>query len=156
MPILLREGYFMKTKSKSRIVVDCLIANLKEKTLLVQQRSGTRKLFPYFWDFIGGHLENDESIEECIRREVFEEAKMRLVRVIAQVHEFTWAYDDCDVVDKVYMIIAEGEFRLEKGKAIAARWITRSDASLLLKPGETDNDMYQAILKAFDVLDTFN
>ncbi len=51
------------------------------------------------------------------------------------------------------MIIAAGEFRLEEGKAINARWITRNEASLLLRSGEASNEMYQAVLKAFDILD---
>lgn len=144
---------FMVINDKNKIVVDCLIANVQNKTLLIQQRSGTRKLFPYCWDFIGGHLENNESIEECIRRELFEEANMHLVCIIKQVHEFQWLHDNCTVVDKVFMITAQGEFRLEKGKAIDARWITRKEATLLLKPGETTNEMYQAALKEFDVLD---
>lgn len=143
----------MEINHKNKIVIDCLITNERDKTLLIQQRSGTRRLFPYCWDFIGGHLENDESMEECIRRELFEEANMHLVRIITQVYEFEWSYDGCTVVDKVYMIIAAGEFRLETGKAIDARWITRNEASLLLKPGEASNEMYQAVLKAFDVLD---
>jgi len=143
----------MKTNHKNQIVIDCLITNVRDKKILIQQRSGTRKLFPYCWDFIGGHLENNESVETCIKRELLEEANMHLVRIITQVHEFYWSYDDTNVVDKVYMIIARGDFRLEEGKAIAARWITRNEAPLLLKPGETTNGMYQAALNAFDILE---
>ncbi len=138
---------------KNNVVVDCLITDLENKKLLIQQRSGTRKLFPYCWDFVGGHLEKNESVEECIKRELFEETNMQLVNIITQVHEFQWSHDDTQVLDKVYLITAKGNFRLEEGKAIAARWITRNEATLLLKHGETTSGMYEAALKAFDFLD---
>jgi len=142
------------TTTKKQVVVDCLITDLHNKTVLIQQRSGTRKLFPYCWDFIGGHLEPNESIDDCISRELHEEANMQLVNIIKQIHEFRWATSTYEVMDKVYMITAEGEFRLETDKAIAAKWITRNEATLLLKPGETTNEMYQAALHAFDYLDS--
>lgn len=147
------KDFSLETAKENKIIVDCLIVNLQDNTFLIQQRSGTRRLFPYCWDFIGGHLEDDEPVEECIRRELLEEANMQLVRIIAQVHEFKWSCENYTATDKVYMIEARGEFRLEKGKAIAARWITRNEAKLLLKPGEETNEMYQAILKAFDHLE---
>lgn len=146
-----RGKFFVKTKKV--IVIDNLIVNKKNKTVLIQQRSGTRKLFPYCWDFVGGHLENNESVEECIRRELFEEVHMQLVSVIGQIHEFAWMHDNYEVIDKIFIIEAKGKVQLEEGKAIAVKWITKNEAKLLLNPGERNNDMYRAALKAFGLLD---
>ena len=132
---------------------DNLIVDKHTRTILIQQRSATRNLFPLCWDFVGGHLEFDESAKQCIKRELLEETGMQLINIIKQVHEFAWHYDNHEVIDKVFIIEAQGEIQLEEGKAIQAKWIKRDEAHLLLKPGETYNEMYQAILNAFDALE---
>ena len=134
-------------------VIDTLVVDKQNKNILIQQRSATRKLFPLCWDFVGGHLEPDETIEQCIKRELFEETRMHLVSIIKQIHEFKWEYGNHKVTDKVFMIEAQGEIQLEEGKAIQAKWIKRDEAHLLLKPGETHNEMHQAVINAFDALD---
>jgi len=135
---------------------DNLIVDKHTRTILIQQRSATRNLFPLCWDFVGGHLEFDESAKQCIKRELLEETGMQLINIIKQVHEFAWHYDNHEVIDKVFIIEAQGEIQLEEGKAIQAKWIKRDEAYLLLKPNEAHNEMYQAILNAFDVLEQEN
>ncbi len=134
-------------------VIDFIVANKQDKTILIQQRSGSRKLFPYCWEFLGGHLEPGESIEECIKRELLEEGNMQLVQIVAKLHEFYWSYDQKLVKDMVYLIEAEGQFKLEEGKAIAYKWIRRDEVHLILKPGDITNGLYEAAHKAFDILE---
>ena len=74
--------------AQPHIVIDCIVANRHDKTILIQQRSSTRKLFPLCWEFIGGHQEPGETIEECIRRELLEESSMQLINIVAKLHEF--------------------------------------------------------------------
>ena len=139
-------------KCEVQIIVDFIIADPRNKTILIQQRSGSRKLFPYCWEFLGGHLESDETIEECIKRELLEEANMRLIKIITKLHEFHWSFNEKLFKDIIYMIEAEGDFRLESGKAIDFKWITRNEASLILRQGQTTNGLYEAAHKAFDIM----
>ncbi|NMM62566.1 NUDIX domain-containing protein [Clostridium sp. P21] len=44
-----------------------------DNKVLIARRSSTKKKFPLMWETIGGALENNETAEECIRREVMEE-----------------------------------------------------------------------------------
>ncbi|RYZ71892.1 MAG: NUDIX domain-containing protein, partial [Proteobacteria bacterium] len=60
------------------IVVDGFIYDPDKKAMLLQKRSPTRRLFPNFWDTLGGHLEGQESISECLKREVYEESGLHL------------------------------------------------------------------------------
>jgi 8-oxo-dGTP diphosphatase len=57
-----------------------------DNKVLVAQRSKNKKSFPLLWETVGGALEDDETPEHCIRREVKEEINchihdLRLFRV---------------------------------------------------------------------------
>jgi 8-oxo-dGTP diphosphatase len=44
-----------------------------DNRVLIARRSKSKKKFPLMWEIVGGALENNETPEECIRREVMEE-----------------------------------------------------------------------------------
>jgi 8-oxo-dGTP diphosphatase len=44
-----------------------------DNKVLIARRSKSKKKFPLMWEIVGGALENNETPEECIRREVMEE-----------------------------------------------------------------------------------
>jgi 8-oxo-dGTP diphosphatase len=57
--------------------------------ILLGLRSPTKKVWPRHWDTIGGHVENGESLEEALIREVREETGVTPTRLwlIATVRE---------------------------------------------------------------------
>lgn len=137
---------------KPQFCVEAIVANQLDKTILIQQRSATRKLFPLCWEFMGGHVEPGETIEDCIRRELLEESGMNLVLIVAKLHEFEWKHEGHCYKDLVYLVEASGTPRLEEGKAINLKWIQRDEISLLLRDGELTNGLYEAAVKAFGVM----
>ncbi|MBP1666519.1 MAG: mismatch repair protein MutT, partial [Bacteroidetes bacterium] len=54
------------------IDVTCAIIRNEENELLIVQR-GEQSDHPYKWEFPGGKINEDESDEECIIREIKEE-----------------------------------------------------------------------------------
>jgi 8-oxo-dGTP diphosphatase len=58
------------------ILVTCAII-IKNDTLLACQR-GPHSSHPYEWEFPGGKVENDETPEECIKREIWEELRVEI------------------------------------------------------------------------------
>ena len=64
----------MKDNNREAIKVACAIIEMDGKVLAVQ-RSESMSL-PLKWEFPGGKLENDESEEECIKREINEELQI--------------------------------------------------------------------------------
>ena len=55
-------------------IIGCsLIIYDDNKKVLIAQRSKIKHKFPMLWETVGGTLENEETPEECIRREVKEE-----------------------------------------------------------------------------------
>jgi ADP-ribose pyrophosphatase len=45
----------------------------RNKKILIAKRSMDKKIFPGAWENIGGRLEGEETLDECVEREVFEE-----------------------------------------------------------------------------------
>jgi 8-oxo-dGTP diphosphatase len=45
----------------------------EDNNILIAQRSKYKNSFPLYWEIVGGALEDEETPEECIRREVMEE-----------------------------------------------------------------------------------
>jgi 8-oxo-dGTP diphosphatase len=116
-------------KKYETIVVDCFLFDSKKRVLL-QRRSMNRKLFPGFWDAIGGHLEPGESIEECLRREIKEETSMDLTRIHALVHQFDWNSEG-SAVNLQFVAEAEGTPIPEEGKVTELRWVDRDELEKL-------------------------
>lgn len=52
-----------------------------EDKLLLGKRSGDRTFYPGVWDLIGGHVENHETPEQALMRELQEELNVRVTEV---------------------------------------------------------------------------
>ena len=73
-----------------KIQVTCAIIFISQKILVVQ-RSETMSL-PLKWEFPGGKIENGESEEECINREIKEELGIEIElisRLTPSTHNYT-------------------------------------------------------------------
>lgn len=55
----------------------------KGDKFLIAQRDGTNRFIPYLWEFPGGKLEPNETLPECIKREILEEINIEI-----EVEEF--------------------------------------------------------------------
>ena len=67
----------------SKIV--CKVVITKDDTALILLRADTEK-FPNRWDLPGGHIHHGESMEEGLRREVFEETRLVLTSPIYKIY----------------------------------------------------------------------
>ncbi|MBK8701372.1 MAG: (deoxy)nucleoside triphosphate pyrophosphohydrolase [Saprospiraceae bacterium] len=74
-----------------KINVTCAIISFNDKILAVQ-RSESMKL-PLKWEFPGGKIENGESEEECIKREIKEELNLE-IELMARLSPSTHHYSD--------------------------------------------------------------
>src|SRR5438876_874651 len=109
-------------KEYKEVIVDFIIYDEDAGKILVQKRSLTRNVFPGAWEFPGGHLEPNESLVNCVRRLVYEEAQMHLKAIVDTVHVFTWDSDK-DVVNIQCMVEASGNFVPNKDKITEHRFI---------------------------------
>ncbi len=58
-----------------------IIKNAEGKILVGKHSMSQRKPYPGYWDFPGGKLEDGETPEECIKREVLEELGVQVTEL---------------------------------------------------------------------------
>ncbi len=127
--------------------------------IFFQMRSARRKLFPNTWDIVGGHLEDGETSEEAMRREVAEETGWAVSVVLAELGEMAYTGDDgIDRVETDYLVRVDGDLtrpRLEEGKHTEFRWLAADELDVLDINEPVDGGMLRRLAEdAFIVLRT--
>jgi 8-oxo-dGTP diphosphatase len=99
--------------------------------IFVQRRSASRRLFPGCWDVVGGHLEPGESVDDALRREVYEETGWQVTIVLGTLGEVTYTGDDGrERVEEDFLVRVDGDLsrpRLEADTHTAFRWVGKAD-----------------------------
>ncbi len=127
--------------------------------IFFQMRSAERKLFPNTWDIVGGHLEEGETPEEAMRREVTEETGWTVTTILATVGEIAYTGDDgIDRVETDFLVLVDGDLtrpRLEEGKHTEFRWLGPDELDVLDINEPVDGGMLRRLAEdAFIVLRT--
>lgn len=94
----------------------------REGYLLIGQRAG-HKRYGGKWEFPGGKLEPGEAHHEAIRRELWEELRVRVVA--SQLPHFTTAEADSGIVIEYVSTTIEGTAEPREHQALA--WVAVSD-----------------------------
>lgn len=65
----------------------------EEGKLLALKRSADRKWYPGKWDIVSGKIRDDETPEECFRREIFEELGISEFRYVKKI-QMPYTYEE--------------------------------------------------------------
>jgi 8-oxo-dGTP diphosphatase len=138
-----------KARQDGRVLVpDCLIAN-NEGKIYVQKRSPDRRMFPNVWEIPGGHVDEGESIEDAIKREMKEELNLDVTELVEFVGvedydippESQKAGDNPRKRSLQFIVKASGDIQTEAGKVTEYKWIGLDDLDIL-REGRLPEDMY--------------
>ena len=99
--------------------------------LLVLKRAPEMQYCPGSWDLPGGHLAADETLEECLVREVLEETGLRVkIERLLGVNKTSGPY-----VQALFACRREtangGEVRLREHEHVDSRWVTLAELARL-------------------------
>lgn len=124
--------------------VDCVGALIRDERqrVYVHRRTASRRLLPGIWDIVGGHLEDGETPEQALAREVEEETGWRVRDIVATVTDWEWEYEGRVRRELDYLVTVDGDLsqpRLEDGKHDASAWVGPDDLELLMV-NRTDGD----------------
>jgi mutator protein MutT len=115
-----------------RDIVNALLT--REATVLLARRSLRRKSYAGLWSFPGGHVEQNESLEQALVRELGEEVGIVPVafRLLRSIDDPNSATDD-PIVYHMYLVTdwRGGEPAIHDGEHSELRWFTRAAAIAL-------------------------
>jgi 8-oxo-dGTP diphosphatase len=128
--------------------------------IFFQKRSATRKLFPDTWDIVGGHVEDGETLDETLRREIEEETGWQLSIVLATVGDYRYTGEDGVVrLETDFLVRVDGDLarpRLEAGKHTEYRWLGPDELAVLDESSGVNDGMIRQIAEdGFAVLHRF-
>jgi RimJ/RimL family protein N-acetyltransferase/8-oxo-dGTP pyrophosphatase MutT (NUDIX family) len=124
-----------------RQVVGAIIRDDRNR-VYVHRRTASRRLLPGTWDIVGGHVEQGETREQALAREIEEETGWRLRRIEAVAREWDWVIDGVVRQETDYLVEVDGDLsapRLEAGKQDAHDWVGPGNLELLMA-GRADGD----------------
>ncbi len=112
----------------------------KEGKILLQQRAFTKKKNPGKWARTGGHVESNETCDEALKREVYEEIGLK----VDNIEQFE-IFKSIDEKEKYftygYIIITdlkEEAFKLQKEEVNAVKYFTIEELEEARKQKNTD------------------
>jgi NAD+ diphosphatase len=90
---------------------------------------------PHWYSTLAGFLEPGESIEEAVRREVWEEAGVRVGRVVIHSSQ-PWPYPSSLMIGAIAQALPGGEtINLNDKELETAKWFTMDEVRQALKTG---------------------
>jgi ADP-ribose pyrophosphatase len=113
-----------------------VVAYYEDRLLLLREfRMGVNK---YIYNLCAGMLEQDETIEDCIRRELYEETGLQLKRIIHILKPSYAAVAISDVKTQIAFVEAEGILsdNTSENEKITAAFYTREQVRELLEQEE--------------------
>lgn len=93
-----------------------------------------RHFAPGMFSALAGFIEPGETIEEAVRREIFEEAGIRTGRVTYHATQ-PWPFPSSLMIG-CFAEALDRDIRIDESELVEARWLCRADARALLR-GET-------------------
>ena len=105
---------------------------MKDKLLLLREfRMGVNK---YIYNLVAGMIEDGETMEECIARELYEETGLRLKKLIDLLPPSYAAVAISDTMTQIAFVEADGEFQdhTSENEMIEAAFYTRDEVQKML------------------------
>lgn len=133
----------------SRCIIAGIIIN-EEKKVLLCKRSMKKKVFPGIWHMPGGGFEDDESILECIKRELDEELDVDVIEVADNID----IYDEYETDDGIHHvnfipIKIEGNIELDEEND-EYKWVAYEELEDYIQPEKLDTNR-SAMKKAIEI-----
>lgn len=113
------------------------------KAVYAQKRAATRQLFPNCWDILGGHVDDGESLEEALAREIKEESGWELKSIIRHLKTVEWQNIEGETIQEfAFLVTVNGDLdkpQIENDKFSEYRWVSENNLDIL-KDNRSDGE----------------
>lgn len=111
-----------------------IVALFQGKMLLLREyRMGVDR---FIYNLCAGMKEEEETLEECIRRELYEETGLSLKRIYKVLNPAFAAVSICDIMNQIVFVEAKGEIEdshMSENEWIQAAFYTKEEVADLLE-----------------------
>ena len=114
-----------KLLNNVKFLQKCIIVDDRGRILALRRDPNDARR-PNCWDFPGGNYEAGETVDECIKREIYEETKLlaKSLRAIYIASNMGKTYSDINVIAACQVCLDwEGEVNLSS-EHVEYRWVT--------------------------------
>jgi 8-oxo-dGTP diphosphatase len=100
---------------------------LKQKNKILFTKRPSKKYFGDFWEFPGGKLENDETFEIAIKRELFEELGIKIdIKNLISLDVINHSYDKRNFIIMNVFLLKKWSGVIKKKDTQDFKWIKTS------------------------------
>ena len=124
------------------IVVTAAVVEIEQRFLVTCRQKGVH--LEGLWEFPGGKCDRDESLKDCLARELLEELDVA-TRIGDELFTTTHAYPDRSVELHFFRCELLGEPRPQLGQEM--RWVTREELAALEFP-PADGELIAILTRA--------
>ncbi len=132
----------LENSQKTKRVVNAIIKD-NEKILIVKRNEGIHKKK---WAFPGGVVEDNETLEEALRREIKEETNLELNQIIKKISDYSYSWENGErVLGKCYLVnVKKGDVKINE-EAEEFRWVSLEELEQL----DYVEGLYEEALSSF-------
>ncbi len=123
------------------IVVTAAVIEIEGRFLVTRRQQGAH--LEGFWEFPGGKCDGDETLEECLARELREELDV-VSRIGSELLATTYTYPERQVDLHFFRCELAGQPRPQLGQEM--RWVTRDELATLEFP-PADVELIQILMQ---------
>jgi 8-oxo-dGTP diphosphatase len=124
----------------------------KNNKLFVAKRADSKKFMPGVFELPGGHIEEGESIEDGLQRELLEEFGI-MVEIDQLVGQFTYQDKKEQVVEYCYLAkLANDDPKLNSADHSASAWISEEEIDEYLAENIEENKLAKIGFKLLNII----
>lgn len=134
---------------RKRKEVQAIIFDKKDsKTYVLLVKKFEFKSFSSRWRLLKGGVENGETDEQAIRREIREETGLQNVEIVGKVYDYSFDFFSTQHIVSTYLVRADmnEELAIDTKEIIGARWVPIEQAERLLSLAEEKEALRRARL----------
>ena len=117
-------------------MIDVVAAVIKKNNKYFIAQRNRHKHFPFYWEFPGGKVDNDESFEQALKREIHEELSIN-IKIKEKITSEKYKDDKIDVEVHYFLCeLTDEDIILSEHEDM--KWLFKKDLlNLKLAPGDS-------------------
>jgi len=132
-----------------KLVITAIIVNKKTKKFLIVKRSKDSDIHPGLWVFPGGILEDFETIDQCLKREIKEETELEIEDKKNYISNYIYNRPNGESTLGLCFLVFTDEDKIKLNKELEDfKWITSKEFNNYKHIPELDIE----IVKAYKII----